>query len=186
MLTALAEKDDITKGHTDRVAQLCKKVAEELKLSQDKITSLLLLAEVHDLGKIGIPDKILFKPGKLNDEEWEIMKKHTEIGFRIAKSSPDLSSVADLILKHHERWDGKGYPLGLKEEEIPIECRILTVVDSFDAMTNQRPYNIPKTTDEALQEIKKCSGSQFDPKVVEVFTKVIENCEIIEKKRQEQ
>ncbi len=182
LLTALAEKDDITKGHTDRVAQLCQRVAEELMLSKDKITNLLLLAEVHDLGKIGIPDKILFKPGKLNDEEWEIMKKHTEIGYRIAKSSPDLSSVAELILKHHERWDGKGYPLRLKGEEIPIECRILSVVDSFDAMTNQRPYNVPKTIDEAVEEIKRCSGSQFDPKVVEAFVKVIQNCEIIKKK----
>ncbi len=175
LIAALGEKDDVTKGHTDRVAELCELVGKELKLAKDKMTNLMLLAEVHDLGKIGIPDRILMKPGKLDDEEWEMMKKHTEIGYRIAKNSPELETIAELILKHHERWDGKGYPLGLKGEEIPIECRILSVVDSFDAMTNQRPYNKPKTFEEAIEEIKKCSGAQYDPKVVEVFLKVIEN-----------
>ena len=115
----------------------------------------MLLAKVHDLGKVGIPDHILYKKGSLNEDEWKIMRKHTEKGHRIASASSDLQGIADLILKHHERWDGKGYPLGLKGFEIPIECRILAVVDAFDAMTSERPYKKPKSEKRALEELKK-------------------------------
>lgn len=103
------------------------------------------------------------------------MKTHSEIGYRIAINSQELSDIADLILKHHERWDGEGYPLKIKGEEIPIECRILSLVDAYDAMTNQRPYNILKTHKEAIEEIKLCAGSQFDPSITEVFLKLFDS-----------
>ncbi|MGM0652669.1 MAG: diguanylate cyclase [Bacillota bacterium] len=173
LLATLAERDYITEGHAKRLEKLCRAIGEKVELSSHQLADLALLAQVHDLGKVGIPDTILFKPGPLSEEEWEIMRGHPEKGFRIASSSPDLAGVAELILKHHERWDGKGYPLGLKETEIPVECRILSMVDAFDAMTSQRPYNTIKTPGEAMKEIKKCSGCQFDPKLVPIFLTIL-------------
>ena len=172
LMATLGERDYITEGHAQRVGHLCLKVGREIGLSSNQLDNLALLAQVHDLGKVGIPDHILFKKGPLTQEEWAIMTQHTEKGYRIASSSPDLLSVADLILKHHEKWDGTGYPLGLKGKSIPIECRILSIIDAFDAMTNERPYSKTKTIDEALQEIRRCSGTHFDPELVEVFLSV--------------
>ncbi len=169
LLAALAERDYITEGHARRLENLCRAVGEKINLSSHQLADLALLAQVHDLGKVGIPDQILFKPGPLSEEEWEIMRGHPEKGYRIATSSPDLAAVADLILKHHERWDGKGYPLGLSAIAIPVECRILAVVDAFDAMTNKRPYNKTMTREEAIQELKDNAGTQFDPELVQVF-----------------
>ncbi|MDW7740445.1 MAG: PAS domain S-box protein [Bacillota bacterium] len=173
LLAALAERDYIAEGHARRLEELCRAVGEKLNLSSHQLADLALLAQVHDLGKVGIPDTILFKPGPLNEEEWEVMRGHPEKGFRIASSSPDLASVAELILKHHERWDGQGYPLGLKGEEIPVECRILSIVDAYDAMTNKRPYNEEKTKAEAVEEVKRNSGTQFDPTLVPIFLEFI-------------
>ncbi|MCF6096345.1 diguanylate cyclase [Thermovorax subterraneus] len=174
LLSALAEKDYITEGHAKRVKDLCMKIGERLGLSEKELSDLALLAEIHDLGKVAIPDSILNKKGPLDEEEWKIMKQHCEKGYRIALSSPDLAHIADLILKHHERWDGSGYPLGLKDEEIPLACRILSVVDAYDAMTSERPYSKAKSKKEALAEIKNCAGKQFDPKVVEAFLALFE------------
>ncbi len=136
LLAALAERDYITEGHAQRLSDLCIKVGEKAKLSSRQLADLAILAQVHDLGKVGIPDQILFKKGTLTSEEWVTMKSHPEKGYRIAISSPDIASVSEYILKHHERWDGEGYPLGIAGEEIPIECRILAIVDAYDAMTN--------------------------------------------------
>jgi len=173
LLATLAEKDFIAEGHVKRVQELCLKLGKKLSLSLAQLTDLVLLARVHDLGKIGIPDSILFKEGKLSEEEWQIMKRHPEIGYRIASSSLDLAPVAPLILRHHERWDGSGYPLGLKGEEIPIECRILSLVDAYDAMTNDRPYSKAKSKKEALEELQKFAGKQFDPMLVEKFRELL-------------
>lgn len=173
LMAALAERDYITEGHAQRLETLCCAMGDIMQLSSSQLADLALLTKVHDLGKVGIPDRILNKPGALDSEEWAVMKQHPEKGFRIARASPDLSGVAELILKHHERWDGRGYPLGLRGEEIPAECRILAVVDAYDAMTNDRPYAKARSREEALEEITASAGSQFDPHAVEVFLEVV-------------
>jgi HD-GYP domain-containing protein (c-di-GMP phosphodiesterase class II) len=132
-----------------------------------------LLATLHDIGKVGINERILKKPGQLDEEEWIEMKKHPEIGYRIAMSSPNLASIADYILCHHERWDGTGYPQNLKGNDIPLISRIIAVVDAYDAMTQKRVYRKAMTHEEAIEEIKKGSGSQFDPQIVQIFTEEI-------------
>ncbi len=173
LMAALEERDFITSGHAQRLEELCLKLGKEMRLSVNQLSNLNLLAQVHDLGKVGIPDHILFKPDLLNEAEWEIMRQHPEKGHRIARASTDLAGVSDLILRHHEQWDGRGYPLGLQGEEIPIECRILAIVDSFDAMTNDRPYRGAMPVHEALAELKKNAGTQFDPQLVEAFLEII-------------
>ncbi len=169
----LAARDFITEGHASRMQTLVLALAEKANV---KITSLLdieLFAQFHDIGKVGIPDAILNKKGPLDREEWLTMQLHAEIGHRIAKGSDELAPIADWILKHHERWDGKGYPLGLSGEDIPVECRILAIVDAYDAMTNDRPYRKAMTPEEAMAELRKCAGSQFDPRLLELFFAVL-------------
>lgn len=173
LLAALKEKDFISEGHAQRLIYLCRKLGEKAGLTSQQLDNLELLAKAHDLGKVGIPDEILLKEGSLTSEEWKIMTQHPEKGYRIASSSPELSGIADLILKHHERWDGKGYPLGLKGEEIPIECRILAIVDAYDTMISYRPYQKAVSKEEALKELKLCAGTQFDPHLVESFLSII-------------
>ncbi|MGC4018689.1 MAG: HD domain-containing phosphohydrolase [Muricomes sp.] len=128
---------------------------------------------MHDIGKVGINPNILQKCGPLTNEEWAEMKRHPEIGYRIAQETPELAVVADLILAHHERWDGQGYPRRLKGEEIPLACRILGVVDAFDAMTNDRCYRQAMSVEEAILEIKRKSGSQFEPQVAQLLIEII-------------
>ena len=169
LMVALEERDFITGGHVHRLEDMCCRIGKKVGLTEMQLSDLALLAQVHDLGKVGIPDHVLFKQDPLTDEEWKIMKQHSEKGYRIARASTDLSEIADLILRHHERWDGQGYPLGLKGEEIPIECRILAIVDAFDAMTNDRPYRKAMSPEQAAKELRKFSGTQFDPGLVEIF-----------------
>jgi len=169
LMKTLEARDFITEEHAERIQYLVAGLAAAIDLSERSITDLRLLAQFHDIGKIGIPDSILFKPGPLTPEEVIEMQQHCEIGHRIAILAPDLVPIADWILKHHEWWNGQGYPLGIKGEEIPLECRILAIADAFDAMTSDRPYRKAMPQDEALTELEKCAGTQFDPYLVDKF-----------------
>ena len=170
---SMQARDFDTEGHCDRLQELAMSIARSLNLSQDMVNDISLLARFHDLGKVGIPDDILFKQGSLTEEEWLQMRQHCEIGHRIASSVSDLVPIADWILKHHERWDGQGYPLGLPDHEIPLACRILAIADAYDAMTSDRPYRKAMSREEAFAELKSCAGTQFDPELVEKFIEVI-------------
>jgi diguanylate cyclase (GGDEF)-like protein/PAS domain S-box-containing protein len=173
LMKTLEARDVITEEHMERLQDTAVKLAIAVGFPENRLTDLRLLAQFHDIGKVGIPDRILLKPGKLTAEEMLEMQRHSEIGYRIAQSSPDLVPVADLILRHHEWWNGNGYPLKLKGEEIPIECRISAIVDAFDAMINERPYRKALPWEEALMELRKGAGIQFDPYLVEQFAKLI-------------
>lgn len=175
MKSTLYEKDQKTEEHAQRLIALSKTIGQSMNLTDKQLNELELLSTLHDIGKIGISDGILNKPGKLSDEEWVEMRKHPEIGYRIAMATPELSQIADYILSHHERWDGTGYPQGLKGKEIPLLSRILAVADSYDAMTTDRPYRKALTEETAIGEIKKCSGTQFDPEIADLFLKNLPN-----------
>ncbi|HAG49856.1 MAG TPA: hypothetical protein DHU69_01375 [Deltaproteobacteria bacterium] len=166
---ALETRDAYTRGHTERTARLALAIAERLELPEKTKERLKYAAILHDIGKIGIPDNILNKPGKLTDEEYTFIKQHSIRGAEIVKQVDALKLVATIILHHHERWDGSGYPDGLKGEKIPIEARIVSVLDAFDAMTSDRPYRRALTVEVAIAELKRCSGTQFDPKVIDAF-----------------
>ncbi|MEI7615610.1 MAG: PAS domain S-box protein, partial [Actinomycetota bacterium] len=170
---ALSEKSNETKEHTDRMHELAIKLGEAIKLSQSQLDELSLLAYLHDIGKVVIPEKILRKKEHLTEKEWLVIKKHPEIGFNIAKASPHISHIAKPIMSCHERWDGKGYPSGLKGEEIPIISRIILIADAYDVMTSGRSYQGPVSKESALDEIKRCAGTQFDPELVNKFVKVL-------------
>lgn len=170
----LHEKHSETEEHTMRIKELSLKLGKRLGLTQDKLDELELVAALHDIGKVGIPENILMKPSKLDEAEWEIMKTHTDIGYRIAKSTQQLEHVAYEILCHHERYDGTGYPSELKGEEIPLVSRIINICDSYDVMTNKRVYKKALDGEYAINEIKRCSGTQFDPVIAEEFLKLLE------------
>lgn len=170
----LTESDYETEEHVERTKEMAVRLGKALNLSDSELGKLALLAVLHDIGKIAIPHAILVKPDKLTDEEWEIMKTHTEKGYRIASASKELQSIAEYILHHHERWDGHGYPGGLKEEEIPLLSRIITVVDSHDVMVHDRPYHKAMSREDAIEELRRCSGTQFDPRIVSMFLEVLD------------
>jgi diguanylate cyclase (GGDEF)-like protein/PAS domain S-box-containing protein len=169
---SLFERSHETEEHTSRMADLSTKLGKAMGLSNDDLNNLTLLSSLHDIGKINIDNSILMKPGKLTEDEWVEMKKHPAIGYRIAMASSELHSIADLILCHQERWDGKGYPQGLRGEKIPLLSRIISVVDAYDAMTNDRSYRKALSHDVAIKEISVNAGSQFDPQIAELFIKL--------------
>ena len=172
---ALEERDYETEAHVKRMKDLAIKFGRELKLPEETCDEVVLLAALHDIGKISIADTIIFKPTSLTPKEWQIIKKHPEVGYRIAESSAELAPIARGILYHHEWWDGKGYPKGLTGENIPLISRIISIIDAYDAMTNDRPYKKALSTKEAISEMKRCAGSQFDPNLAVKFVKMIES-----------
>lgn len=167
----LEERTYETKKHTERMQRLAERLGKRLSLTEDEMDELYLLCVLHDIGKIGIPDNILMKTGRLTADEWEVMKKHTEIGYNIAISSPDLKLIAAGIRAHHENWNGTGYPSRLSAEDIPMIARVISVIDAYDAMTHDRPYHKAVSQIAAIIEIDRCAGTQFDPAVVDAFKK---------------
>jgi putative two-component system response regulator len=164
-------RDDDTNRHTERVARTAHLLASRLGLDEDLIHMIHRAAPLHDVGKIGIPDSILLKPGKLTVEEFEVIKTHTVIGGRILCEShfPILKVATEIAFTHHERWDGSGYPAGLQADAIPITGRVIALADAFDAMTHARPYKEAFSVEHGVSEIRRCSGTQFDPGIVEAF-----------------
>ena len=170
--SALDSRDVGTEAHSRRVHGYALATAREYGMPEADIPDLEHGVLLHDIGKIGIPDAILLKPGRLTREEWETMRRHPEIGKRLIEGIAFLKGAVPIIYCHHEKWDGSGYPRGLKGDEIPLGARIFTVVDAFDAMTFDRPYSTAIPFDAAQTEIKRCAGSHFDPAVVEAFLRV--------------
>ena len=167
-------RDDDTGIHITRMSRFAARVALEIGMDEERTELLLHAAPMHDIGKIGIADGILLKPGKLTDEEFDTMKTHTEIGAELlaGSNSPVVQLAQQVALSHHEKWNGSGYPEGLEGENIPLEARICCVVDVFDALISERPYKQPWSVDDALAEIKKCGGTMFDPELADVFVKL--------------
>jgi diguanylate cyclase (GGDEF)-like protein len=172
LAAAVDAKDSYTGSHIDRVEAYGKRLLEVLDPSLTEDEALLWGFRLHDVGKIGVPDRVLQKPGPLDDDEWALMRRHPEIGAQIVSAAPFLQGARDVILHHHERWDGRGYPYGLAEQAIPFTARLFTVVDAYDAMTSTRPYRRGMPVDQAVQELVRTSGSQFDPEMIEAFLQV--------------
>ncbi|NLL34044.1 MAG: diguanylate cyclase [Clostridiales bacterium] len=180
IMATLYAKSQETEEHGQRLGRLSTMIGRAMGLSQTELDDLQLLSKLHDIGKVIVDNQILNKPEKLSREEWKIMRQHSEIGYRIAVSMPQLKHIAEYILYHHERWDGTGYPEGLKGERIPIASRILSVADAFDAMTNDRVYRRAIPIEDAIKEIKHNAGTQFDPNIAELFVRLVaENPEML-------
>ena len=173
LASALDAKDSYTHDHADRAGKYAKMIAEEMNLPSMIVKYIEYAALLHDIGKIGISDTILLKKGKLNDDELKIIKQHPIIGYKIILPVQYLYPIAPLVLYHHERYDGTGYPEGLSGEEIPLGARIVAVIDAFDAMTSDRPYRKAPSVKVAISELKKGSGKQFDPKIVKIFLDIL-------------
>ena len=169
LVRALAESNPELSLHLEGVAQLAEGTARRLGLPTDEVDRVRHAAELHDVGKVAIPDAILNKPGPLDPLEWEFIRRHTLIGERIIAAAPALGPVAALVRSSHERWDGTGYPDQLTQQQIPVGSRIVAVADAFDAMTAERPYNVAIAPELALNELRDCAGTQFDPVVVDAF-----------------
>jgi two-component system cell cycle response regulator len=169
LLRALAERNPDLGEHISGVAAMAEAVARRLGLDDEQVDQVRNAAELHDVGKVAIPDAILDKPAALNGDEWAFIERHTLIGERIVAAAPALRSVAALVRSSHERWDGRGYPDRLARDEIPLGARIVAVCDAFDAMVSDRPYRAGMAPALALDELARCAGSQFDPAVVAAF-----------------
>ena len=179
LILALGQKDQYTQLHSKRVVELSHSLAEALRLNKDEIKTLRFSAAFHDIGKIGIPDKVLLKDTSLNDEEWKIMKSHSTKSEEIVKglNFENSNIIANIVRHHHEHFDGSGYPDKLKEKEIPIFSRIISIADSYDAMASPRPYHKERNHNEVLNIIKEESGIKHDPELVKLFEKIIEKSE---------
>lgn len=176
-VSAIEAKDAYTAGHSDRVADIALIIAKELNLNDVTCEMIHMAGHLHDIGKIGIPDGILLKGGKLTNAEFDVMKSHSEIGYNILKNNIGLREVAINILYHHERYDGNGYPHKICGKDIPLCARIISVADSFDAMVTRRTYKEKMNINQAIAEIKLNSGKQFDPEIAKVFVNVLTDSE---------
>ncbi|MEA2575140.1 MAG: hypothetical protein QOH93_2438, partial [Chloroflexia bacterium] len=166
---ALDLRDKETEGHTQRVTEMTVRLAQELGAPEADVVQIQRGALLHDIGKMGIPDSILLKPGPLTEEEWEIMRKHPVYAYELLSPISFLRPALDIPYCHHEKWDGTGYPLGLKGEQIPLAARIFAVVDVYDALSSDRPYRKSWPQDKVLAHIRELSGTHFDPRIVEAF-----------------
>ena len=169
LLNTLSTKSAETEEHAIRMTKLAYDLGEKIDISNSELNRLSLLASLHDIGKTTISEEILTKTEELTDKEWKIIKEHPERGYKIASASEEFSLIAEEILSHHERWDGSGYPRGLKGKDIPYLARIISIIDAYDVMTHNRPYKEAMTKIEALEELNRCAASQFDPDLVEEF-----------------
>ena len=169
IISTLHEKNKREAQHSNRVSLLCKRMGEALGLPENKVEELKYVGLLHDIGKIAIDESILNKSGKLTDNEWKEIKRHPEIGYRILSTVNDMAKMAKDVLYHHERWDGKGYPSGLKKEDIPFVSRIIAIADAYDAMTSERSYRKALSDKLVLEELQNNAGSQFDPTLISVF-----------------
>jgi putative nucleotidyltransferase with HDIG domain len=174
LVRALDARDSYTGGHSERLSEMAEKTARLLGCPEDEVQDIRWGALLHDIGKIAIPDAILHKPARLTDEEWAVMRQHPITGEEILRPVERMRGVARILRHHHERWDGKGYPDGLRAERIPIGARILAVVDAYSAITDERPYKAARPAADALVELRRCGGTQFDTWVVEAFCKMLE------------
>ncbi len=175
LMATLYEKNSREEQHCQRVSELSQLIGKGLGLSEGKIKELGIIGLFHDIGKVSIEERILNKTGDLTEEEWKAVKRHPQVGYRVLSNVQDMVEIADYVLAHHERWDGKGYPRGLKGQQIPLQSRLIAVADAYDAMVSFRPYKKSLTREEALAEIMRCSGTQFDPQIAKVFVKVMKD-----------
>jgi diguanylate cyclase (GGDEF)-like protein len=173
IINTLHEKNKREELHSRRVSKFCENMGRALNLAEGEIQELKTMGLLHDIGKIAIDESILNKPGKLTESEWDEIKRHPEIGYRILSTVNDMSEMADFVLYHHERWDGTGYPKGLKKEEIPFLSRVIAIADAYDAMTSDRSYREALPEEVAISQLQKNAGTQFDPELVPVFVEKV-------------
>jgi HD-GYP domain-containing protein (c-di-GMP phosphodiesterase class II) len=169
IMSTLFEKNNREMLHSERVGKICAEIATEMNFNMDDVNQIRIAGMMHDIGKIGIAESILNSPQKLNGEERQEVERHSEIGYRILSSVNEFSKIADYVLENHEKWNGKGYPKGLKQDEISLQGRIIAIADAFDAMTSSRTYRKALSRTAAISEIRLGSGIQFDPDIAELF-----------------
>jgi putative nucleotidyltransferase with HDIG domain len=175
---AIEARDPYTRGHSARVTALAEAVARRLGWSDERLASLRVGGPLHDIGKLAVSDEVLRKEGRLDDHELAQIREHPKIGAKLLLKVSALREAIPYVLYHHERWDGTGYPSGKAGEEIPVEARVLAIADAFDAMTSDRPYRRALTREQALTEVERCSGTQFDPRIAQVFLELFAEVEI--------
>jgi len=174
---AIEARDEYTRGHSARVTAIADAIARRLGWDDERLDLLQLGGPLHDVGKLAIPDDVLRKPGRLDDDELAQIREHPRLGARILLRLAAFRGALPYVLYHHERWDGTGYPTGRAGEQIPLEARVLAVADAFDAMTSDRPYRPALSREEALAEVERCSGTQFDPEIVRIFLDLFSEAE---------